>query len=532
MVRRKAAVVAVLSALATAVGITPAARAATGAGIRPCTTSSRGGDWPSYGHDSSNTRSQPAEHAIGPAQAGSLAPAWRFSVGDHGGAGIFNSTPVEAGGCVYAGTSSGDVYALNADTGAVVWHERVTDPAPGYGGAVVGAPTVWQGTVYVIVNVSGDGRRTGSYVAAFDAATGRTLWDSAPFQTASGSFSNASQAVFALGGEGAPVVIFAGFSGPEGNSSGQGGFALVDARRGMLLRVTDTIPPARRARGHAGGGIWSTAAYDPATGFAYAGTGNPFSKTEADPNTNAIVKIDLRPASANFGDIVAAYDGEVDQYTQSLQFLSQTPGCAATSGVSLITDDPVCGQLDLDFGASANLFRVANRMLIGDLQKSGVYHVADAVTMKPVWATRVGATCYTCNAGSTAVDETGVYGEAAPGGVEFGLDLAAGSQRWVSPVGDAVHFESTALADGVVYTLDSTGSLDAWDEAAGLPLLRRPLAVDTGAPSAALTSAGVSVARHTVYVAADTGALSAAGDGGVSTPAQISNGWILAYRPG
>ena len=67
-------------------------------------------------------------------------------------------------------------------------------------------------------------------------------------------------------------------------------------------------------------------------------------------------------------------------------------------------DDPVCGQLDLDFGASANLFRASDGTeLVGDLQKSGVYHVADAAIMKPAWTALVGASCEVCNAASTAV---------------------------------------------------------------------------------------------------------------------------------
>jgi hypothetical protein len=138
-----------------------------------------------------------------------------------------------------------------------------------------------------------------------------------------------------------------------------------------------------------------------------------------DPNTDAILKIDLHRARPTFGQIVASYPGNVDQYASALQQLSQTPACEASAdpAVPYPLDDPVCVQLDLDFGAAANLFKTSDgRELVGDLQKSGVYHVADAATMKPAWTALVGASCQACNAGSTAVYRGAVEGVGTPGG--------------------------------------------------------------------------------------------------------------------
>jgi hypothetical protein len=41
----------------------------------PCTTPVPGGEWPMYGHDVANTRTQPVEHGLGPSAAGNLTPA-------------------------------------------------------------------------------------------------------------------------------------------------------------------------------------------------------------------------------------------------------------------------------------------------------------------------------------------------------------------------------------------------------------------------------------------------------------------------
>jgi len=102
--------------------------------------------------------------------------------------------------------------------------------------------------------------------------------------------------------------------------------------------------------------------------------------------TDAILKIDVNPAHATFGQIVASYEGNVDQYTETLQELSHSPACevSANEEVPYPLDDPICGQLDLDFGSAANLFTTpAGTKVVGDLQKSGVYHVANAKTMSP-----------------------------------------------------------------------------------------------------------------------------------------------------
>jgi hypothetical protein len=73
-----------------------------------------------------------------------------------------------------------------------------------------------------------------------------------------------------------------------------------------------------------------------------------------------------------------------------------------------------------------------------------------------------------------------------------------------SPIGDGVHYRGTSTAAGVAYTLDGNGFLDAFDARTGEPLLHRQMALDTGAPMVQLTSSGVAIAEHTVFVA-DTG---------------------------
>lgn len=469
----------------------------------PCSATDPGGAWATYGHDPSNTRTQPAETTLTAARAATLHAAWTVTT-----AGALQSTPIVSGGCVYLTTSTGQVYAVSAATGTVVWQKTIPVAVPsGTGGALPGAPAVVDGRVFVLAADTGQ-----PFAEALDAQTGNLLWRSKPVTTQAGSYTNASAAVYKH------VLVF-GYSTAEGVDGGQGGVSLLDTRTGAILADVPTIPLADQAKGYAGGGVWSTAAFDRA-GFAYVGAGNPDSKSLEHPHTNAILKIDVNEDRSTFGQIVASYKGNVDQYDSSLQTLSQTPACAASdsAGTPWPLDDPVCGQLDLDFGAAPNLIPDGHgNLLVGDLQKSGTYHVAHASDMSAAWQTLVGGTCASCNAASTAYDGSSVYVIATPGGVLWSLNALTGARNWVTPVGDGIHYEPISVADGVVYTVDGEGFLDGWSAQDGSIVIKRAIVSDVSTAVGGITSAGVAIADHTVFAA-------------TSDPS-MSTGYLVAYRP-
>ena len=269
--------------------------------------------------------------------------------------------------------------------------------------------------------------------------------------------------------------------------------------------------------------MWSTPAYDPGTKYLYWGSGNPNSKTKQFKTTDAILKIDVDPSRPTFGQIVASYEGNVDQYTSTLQELSHSAACEASASPEVPDplDDPVCGQLDLDFGAAANLFTLSDgTKVVGDLQKSGVYHVANAETMAPIWTSLVGPSCFACNAASTAFDGRSIYGVATPEGAMFSLERNSGAKNWLSPVEPGTHYQSISSADGVVWTVGNAANLDGFEAASGRPLVTRSLSVDAGAPVANLTSTGVAIAENKLFVAA----------GGLSY--ESAPGYVIAYKAG
>ena len=484
--------------------------APAGAAAACKSSSTPGGDWRSYGRDAANSRTQHAETTLSPTVAPGLKASWVFSTASQGDAsGAINGTPIVADGCVFVGSGGGVVYALDQATGAVQWKRSLDAPQPGLGGAIVGAPAVANRKVYVLVDQTG-----GPYAVALDEGSGAVVWRSAPVTTYPGSYANAASALY-------KGLLFMGFSAPEGDSAGQGGWGLIDTSTGAIRKITTTIPPADQAQGFAGGGVWSTPAFDTRNGYAYVGAGNPFSKTQEHPYTNSILKIDVNSSRSTFGQVVAHYKGNPDQYTNTLETLSQTPICRATddSGLPFPLDDPACGQLDLDFGASPNLFTDATGApLVGDLQKSGVFHAARADTMAARWSTLVGLSCAVCNAASSAYDGAAIYGAASPGSTEYALNPATGAALWEAAIGDGTHYQSTSVAAGVVYTIDGNGFLDGWNAATGVPLLHHQLATDTGTTMSGLTSSGVAIADHTVFV-------TAGGSSGTGTA-----GYVVAYR--
>ncbi|MEA2462014.1 MAG: hypothetical protein QOH90_2191, partial [Actinomycetota bacterium] len=327
---------------------------------------SSSGDWPSFGHDIHNTRTQPRERRIGPDNVAKLKPKWTFASTAQGGTlGAFQSTPVEAGGCIFMTSATistpttvdflgnpidydqyavGWLFAVDAETGELAWRASLGPVANinFFGG--VFAPTVENGTVYLLVGAGTP------YVLALDQHTGEQLWQTNLIDAGSRG-ALASIRVF-------DGMIFAATVGGDGSNANTP-FFILDAESGAVIKKTYMYSQEKYVDGHAGGGSWTTPAIDLKNHFAYIGTSNPYGQKE-DKFNNSIVKIDVDRNSKKFGELVGVFKHTRD-------------------------DDPKRGG-DVDFGASPNLFTTSNgRVIVGDLQKSGEYHAVDARTMKLAW---------------------------------------------------------------------------------------------------------------------------------------------------
>lgn len=492
-----------------------------GAEAATCAAAAAGGEWRSYGHDYSNTRHQDLETTIGPPQAATLDEAWSHSASSWGGSGDFPGTPVIADGCVYAGSTGGWVFAANADTGELVWKTQFP------GGATWGSVAVPADVGKVFAGVSSGGHLA---VAALDQMDGHVVWKK-EVDTQNGAEIYSSAVYFdgmvIIGVSGGSAELSAG----DVRSLFHGSVVLRDANDGHLIQKIFTVPlGAMDPTGHeyAGGGVWApTPAIDPISKYGYFSVGNPFNQQYQHENTDAIVKIDLDPSrTSTFGTIVGRYNGNVDQYY---------PGASSLPCVTLLpsgvppyypTGLGACGDLDLDFGTSPNIFSVNGQQLVGAGQKSGVYHAFRSDTMEGKWTALVGLPSAIGGiVGSATYDGAAITGPVTQLGYLWSVNASDGIYRWLAPVVDGAHYgQPVTSANGVMYTVDLKGFLDAFDAATGAPLLIRPMALGSptggGSPvktDPILSLGGVAVARNTVYASVGT-------IGGL-------NGYIIAYRP-
>jgi len=320
------------------------------------------GEWPTYGADLSNTRHQSDEHVIGTSNAGSIAPAWIYPT-----PGLINATPIVDGGCVFiasngVGAQDAQIAAVDADSGHEVWAYQMTIGTPSFGGPAVSTPALWGNLVITPIN-----KKAGPFLVANDRSTGVEMWRTT-LDTQKDSGVNGSAVVY----DGMVLIGF--FGNADASSHEHGGFLILDAATGQVLKKTYTIPEADFEQGYDGAGIWSTPAVDTSTGFAYAGTSNPHSPHHEHARSDALVKIDLNRDSTNFGEIVASYKGVSDTVVPDA---SHQPACDTKDDIYYsYSFSTTCLAVDLDFGASPNLFTDANgHKRIGDLQKAGIYHI-------------------------------------------------------------------------------------------------------------------------------------------------------------
>lgn len=456
---------ALIAAVALMASATPAALADSGTG--PQVTNP---EWPMYGANPTNSRT--VAGGPSPAQVSSLAPAWRDSFGD----GDYTGTPAVSGGVVFVGSNGGVVRAIEAvaggtvKPGAVLWSAKVPGPVNGSlavspsqaetTGSAGGEPA----TVFVPV-----ARQGSPEVVALDAATGATRWATVlDTSTDADVFGSPVTVTF----DGTPVVL-QGVSATSGDppSPLRGSLSELDAATGAVIWKTYMVPPADN-----GGAVWSTPAVDTNAGTVYAGTGNAYTGAAA-PTTDAIVKMDLRT-----GTILSWFQG-----TSNDVFSSSNPG------------------LDFDFGASPNLMTIGGRTLVGDGQKSGTYWAVDTATMKPVWHTTVGVGSAAGGVlGSTAYDgATGrITGPETLPGYLWSLTASNGVVDWLAPGGvDPVQWSPVSVSNGVAYSVASTGFLEAWNEASGVPLAAVP--INPIPPSGSYTiglGSGVAIADGLVIV--------------------------------
>jgi polyvinyl alcohol dehydrogenase (cytochrome) len=394
--------------------------------------------WNGWSPSDTNSRFQDARAAgIAASDAGKLKLKWAFNLG---AVTMARSQPAIVGGRLFFGAMNGFVYSLDADTGCTEWAFKAgTRVRSGVAlGDANGTPAVY----------FGDG---GANVYAVNAQSGELIWKVRPVDHFA-TVITATPQVY----KGVVYQPFASFEealGPDPSfecCTFRGSVVALDAATGKKLWQTFTIPEmpkptgknaaGKQQHGPSGAAVWSTPTIDERLGVLYVATGDNYS----DPPTatsDAILAMSLQTGKLLWSKQLT----ENDAYNN---------GCATPQR----TNCPAASGPDFDFGQPPILVQLGagegrRALVIG--QKSGMVHAVDPdQNGKLLWQTRAGAGSPLGGSqwGSAsdgqkvyvAISDLGIGGVADPslpagfrltldpmkGGGLHALDLATGKIAW------------------------------------------------------------------------------------------------------
>jgi polyvinyl alcohol dehydrogenase (cytochrome) len=311
---------------------------------------------------------------------------WSFDLAPVTGT-LTHTNPVRDGasvvnGIVYFGDSTGRVYALNARTGALVWSTPVDDHPEA---RMTGSPLVYNGRVYIGVSTSEGGTaRNPSYPCC----------------------SHRGQVVALNAANG--TVDWRYYTVPQPQQVG-------------------TWPSGAAKFSPSGGSVWAVPVVDPGTRTIFVGTGNNATGFEGD--TDSMLALDATNGSLRWRQQVTHPD-------------TITAACTLVTAPNEYCPGKGTYALDTDIGATANVFTVRGRTIVGVGQKGGMFHAFDARTGAIVWQTQLD----TPDPGSndpggggvewgSAYDGKYIYAATQRGkpGTLFALDPSDGHIVWQTP---------------------------------------------------------------------------------------------------
>jgi polyvinyl alcohol dehydrogenase (cytochrome) len=457
----------------------------------PCFSQTPSG-WPFAGNDLNNSHWASTETILNNQNVSGLAVAWQFTTQND-----VSATPSvdSTGGYVYFPDWTGNLYKLNAATGAPIWTHKMTDY--GLSPAVMSRTTPTLYGTMVIIGVSAslsNPNPCGAYLLALNASDGSLVW-STQLDPNLNAVSTASPIIY-------NGVAYVGVSSSEeklSNPTFRGSLVAVSLTNGQILWQTYFVPT-----GYSGAPVWSsTPVIDGSRSQIYVTTGNnylvPQSVQTCEQAANGTRAAILAcQASNNYEDSIVALDLATGNVKWGRRCSADDAWITACSGHGTACPDPT--GLDFDFGAGVNLFTATINgiptQLVGAGQKSGVYWAVSPTNGAMQWYTvagpggRVGGMEW-----GTASDNQRIYvaisntaqkpytlqpsGTSWNGGSWAALDPATGAILWqvadpgfstVHPGQHALALGPVTVANGVVYVASMSGYMYALDAATGATL--------------------------------------------------------------
>lgn len=441
-------------------------------GALSLTSISIAADWPMYGHDIGQSRSNPSETSITTANVASLKQLWVFKT-----AAPVSATPTVVNGVVYFGSWDHNFYAVNAASGALMWKVSLLTPQgdnesfPGIqSSALVFANRVYFGDSCGYLHaypINGNGAApssmtvrnrgcgsTGTEIPGFpiDLAGALPNKSDAPHADL---FSSAVPFAPTAGANKGRALLYIGEASHVDNPCIHGATFAIDAKSGKIVWRFDVTPSSS-----IGGGVWSSPAIDATNNLVYIDTGDC-----------------VNNASAGFSESIIALDAScsgvsVDGSCKTLAPEGFPPSqTTAGNPVWFFQAHPNGDIADLDFGSSPNVItRNGVPVLVGAGSKDGTYYAVKRGRTggQRVWSTTVAAAGVLGGFnGSTGYANQKIYGATVDGPIfQVALNALTGTIAWTA--GDAVSsFSAIGVANGIVYAGDNSGLFKARDASSG-----------------------------------------------------------------
>lgn len=403
--------------------------------------------WNGWGADTSNSRFQSATAGITAAQAPQLKLKWAF--GFPGASSVFGQ-PSVTGGRVFLGVDTGFVYSLDAATGCVHWSYEA------------------ESGVRTAITVARAGNRMAAYFGdmkasayAVDADTGALIWKTKVEDHPTARITGAPQLF-----EGRLYVpVASSEEGAGGNPrypccSFRGSVVALDAATGNQIWKTYVIEETPKQIGTtaggtphwapAGGGVWSAPTIDPKRRVLYATTGDAYTEPAA-KTTDSIVAMNLDT-------------GKIEWTAQGTANDAWLAGCVANKPVG---NCPEHLGPDQDFSASTILKTLpdGHRILVAGQKSGNVWAFDPDDNGKVVWKTAI--TNNTTEFGGKivwggAADDQNAYFGLGPGGIAA-VQLRDGERKWFAPLEPAPAMARHAGQDGPLTTIPGVVFSGGWD---------------------------------------------------------------------
>jgi outer membrane protein assembly factor BamB len=439
-------------------------------------------DWPAYLFGAAHSSANLAETAITPSNAKSLVKGWNWipdpptMTGQP--LGTLTSSPTVYAGRIYIGANTGVFYALDDQTGTVIWKHflgfvpKKTLGARGFTSTATVAPDPVSGdpTVYVY---SADGN-----LYAMKASDGSIVWQSVvatPSATKSDYYAWSSPAV--VGGR-----IYVGISSQGDHPLVRGGAAAFDQETGARLGTFFTVP-----KGKIGGSVWSSPSSDGTSVWITTGNG-PNGTNQNLGDSNSIIRLDAAtmarkeawqvPPSqlipdSDFGGsptlfqatiggtttpLVGACNKNGTYYAWQQQDLAAGPVWQFQNGAPDNIGPGLCIAAAIWDGS--RLFVAGNGTTIGGTAYNGSVRELDPATGTPIWETGLPGSIL----GSPSLNGSGVIAAAAFGGTSDAWLINASTGAIIRKLSThgSVEFAQPVFADGMVLLATSNKGLFAY----------------------------------------------------------------------